>query len=95
MRQPNEFEIAIEVYAESTRQNNIAAKAVLAADAQLRRATDARAEAWTKVHAYIKSGKIKPGFYRLDSSTHATNAVGIMIQSGTDQMPTLTPMWRE
>ncbi len=94
METPNEYEQALEAYAEATREDKAAYKAYNEAKLRLDHANDVRRGAWKAVRTFVQTGGIKPGFYRLSSSTNRLHCEGLMISKESDCAPEITPMFR-
>lgn len=94
MDQPNEYERAIEAYAEGVWREEKAKEALKAAQAEEEAARLDRQERWRVVSRYRADGKIAPGIYRLKgSSTGGMFAEGIQIEQYGDY-PDVFPMFR-
>jgi len=89
---PNEYEKAIEGYADAVRREKVAMDAFEKATTERADAQVARQTAWRKVSAYVNQGLIKPGIYRLNKGP-GPYADGVLIEAHHDY-PDLFPMFR-
>lgn len=91
MDRPNEYEQALEAYAEAVRNENDADKRLLTVNEEVHRAREIRQEAWRVVKRFVIEGKIQPGIYRINRGTGYAD--GILIEKHGDY-PDLHPMFR-
>lgn len=89
---PNEYELAIETYAEAVRRVHNAKSALAKATEESTVAEHDRQDKWRLVRAYVTEGKIEPGFYRLHKGPGLW-ADGVMIDHNKDY-PNVVPMFR-
>ena len=92
MDKPNEYEQAIEAYAQAVRDQHEAEAAAERAGAKAEQARQTRQALWRVVAGHRNAGHTKPGIYRL-SLRHESYAVGLLIQEHGDY-PELAPMFR-
>jgi len=92
MDTPNEYEQAIEAYAEAVRRDEAAEKTLLLAQQEELDAREARQAAWRVIKGFLGEGHIKPGIYRLKSGT-SLYSDGVLIEHHHDY-PDLFPMFR-
>jgi hypothetical protein len=92
--QPNEYERAIEDYADAVRRQRAAELALEKARQEHGDAINDRQAKWHSVLAHVNQGHTKPGIYRLRKSTN--NGVyqeGVLIEQHHDY-PELFDMYR-
>lgn len=92
MDSPNEYEQAIEAYADAVRRENDTRDAAALAAIGAEEAQQARQAAWRIVRAFVADKKIQPGIYRLNRGP-GMYADGLLIQEHHDY-PKLFPMFR-
>lgn len=94
MDQPNEYEQAIEDYAQAVRREDEAHTAVQQAQVAVKGAMLERQNLWRVVREFVQKGHIKHGVYRLSSTTrHSRDAESLVINGETDY-PDILPMFR-
>ncbi len=66
---PNEYEKAVEAYAEAVRQQHTAGRALAKAQNDHIAAQGRRQDLWRVVANAVREGKLSPGIYRLHNGT--------------------------
>lgn len=92
MDQPNEYERAIEDYAEAIREEHATKEARSLAEKAHTEAVHVRMSLWRKVSSFIAKGHIKLGIYRLHTSRTGYQD-GILLD-GKTEFPDLFDMYR-